>query len=549
LQLLSAYQEVPMQKAYAVMLLGWATAVGVQGDIVDEADAVRARYRAGEKDLTEQWNWRGRMQTDAHGWQPMRFYQRLSAVFAKDWRLWLLTEKDPGERLWNDYTSFYMEHSLPRLGIRVTAGDLRPGFAQGLVWGRSPVFGGMALPQRRRDSRNLGKRSSAESGAIRGLAWRWQRGKWRTVWLVGQGRWDGRLDGAGRVVGLRLDGEHISPTQLAGRGVLGSWITGGRLAYIGSTWQLGTVWLGQRLDRPLDLSGGKPWAFVGRGQSMAGIDGQWRWRAVAVYGEFAADPRRGNGLSAGLRWQRGKRRRTSLALQVRRYSPGFRSFYGGGLSATDATNEEGLSFAYKNRQGRWRLHLFADSYRRLRPLVSGGAVKAKVVGGVGLGLVGGVWDAEVLYRRNHGWRRVGRWYTDQVRWTGARRFGRTKWTARAASKRVVASGGAVDYGGLVSGRVDWGQTHWHGILHLSFAAVSAYASRVYEYEPGLPGTFGVRAFYRRGGRLVLLGARSWGRLRATGQVRGESSAEGVEWRLAGQLDLALSRQRQPLKTR
>ena len=97
-------------------------------------------------------------------------------------------------------------------------------------------------------------------------------------------------------------------------------------------------------------------------------------------------------------------------------------------------------------------------------------------------------------------------------------------------------GAAAEEGVLLSGRVAWGGAAARWGAHLSVFAVSSHAGRLYEYEPDVPGGFGVAAFYGRGWRLALSG-----RLRLRGTVallggRYERNRRGASWRWGVQVD-------------
>ena len=92
---------------------------------------------------------------------------------------------------WRDFSGFY--YRVKGRKGEVVVGDLRPGFGAGVVFGRRGRGGvNAALPLD--DSSKLGYRSSGENAALRGVAWRFGKGKWEGVLLGGKARRDGRLD-------------------------------------------------------------------------------------------------------------------------------------------------------------------------------------------------------------------------------------------------------------------------------------------------------------------------------------------------------------------
>ena len=141
-------------------------------EVVDSADAFAAEAEADAAesrlaDLVPTGGLQARWRVRAPSAGSQRWYQRLDWQPATGWAAHLLVERDPGEARWNDYTSAYLDWRGRRGSV--TVGDLRPGFGQGLVFGRSGARGGASRPGPRGDRTCAGYRSTAESGAVRGV--------------------------------------------------------------------------------------------------------------------------------------------------------------------------------------------------------------------------------------------------------------------------------------------------------------------------------------------------------------------------------------------
>ena len=154
-----------------------------------------------------------RARSRVRGWDRMQWYQR-GEWQRKNEQALVLVERDAGEA-WSDFSALYYRRT-GRLGEMVV-GDVRASFAGGLVFGRGRS-GGMRLSLR--DSQQLGYRSSVENGAVRGMAWRHEEGRWQWALLGGRAALDARIDASGHVISLPESSQHVSETEGSGRDLL-----------------------------------------------------------------------------------------------------------------------------------------------------------------------------------------------------------------------------------------------------------------------------------------------------------------------------------------
>ena len=275
----------------------------------EDADALPFQEEAGAASLASRladltasgWSARWRMQGREPGYREARVYQRLEWEAPGGPSLYALTEKDPGERSWRDFASAYVSAELA--GFEAVAGDLRPGFAQGLVFSRHGWRGGAAMPRPRRDTRVTGYRSSAENHSIRGLSLRRRRPGFEAAVLAGAIRFDARVDDSGRVTSLPQSGYHVSPAERRNADRLGGQAGVLRLRRDRGRLSFGTTLLKVRFSRLVDLRrpGRVEYAFHGRGQSTAGLDLAWRARRFQGFGEVALQEGRHLAWVGGLR--------------------------------------------------------------------------------------------------------------------------------------------------------------------------------------------------------------------------------------------------------
>jgi hypothetical protein len=433
------------------------------------------------------------------GWDGMQWYQR-GEWQRKNEQAFVLVERDAGEA-WSDFSALYYRRT-GRLGEMVV-GDVRASFAGGLVFGRGRS-GGMRLSLR--DSQQLGYRSSVENGAVRGMAWRHEEGRWQWALLGGRAALDARIDASGHVISLPESGQHVSETERTGRDLLAMTVGGIRLRRSVQGGHVGLVLQGIDFSRHLDLrrKGRTPWGFVGGRQFMGSVDGAWVGGGYALAMEIGRD--RGEGwvglVQMKKRWQRARMR-----LMGRYYPSSFHSFFGAAPGAGSMQNERGVTVVLDGKAGAWQVYL--DAYRRPQrtfflPVAAG------------YGRWGGHWHWRLKrWQGRFLWqgRSRPRWSAGRL-WQDRTRRGRLDiergiWVIQGQSLRLWKAGGGDEWGGVLALRGRWQQPWGHFVLHGSLFAVDSYASRLYEYEYDLPGAVSIRPLYGDGWRLYMLIARRW----------------------------------------
>lgn len=458
--------------------------------------AVRWRVRGAERD-----------------WQRLQLYQRVEWAPREGQVFFALTERDPGEGDWRDFSSYY--YRLKGKAGEVVVGDLRPGFAAGMVFGRGGR-GGMAAGVSADDSARLGYRSSGENQALRGGVWRLGKGRWQGVLLAGQARRDGRINEDGGVSSLPESGYHVTETELAGRDLLAIKAGGSRLRWRGRRWQWGVTALDLDFSRSLDLrrNGRTPWGFVGASQRLGAVDLRMDWGSGRMALELARDGAGHWGVVAALRVGVLGQRLQTLG---RYYAPGFHSFFGGAPGASRMQNELGGT-AILSARG-WRLYLEVYHRPERSYFIPVAATYTR-------------WGAEWQRRLGNGIAARGQWQGRQSpHWQDGRLRSKSQhkwrldidyaaWRWRGEVQRLVDDGRG-EWGLLGSARF---KLRWLG-LHLSRYHTASYATRIYEYEVDLPGAVSIRPLYGAGWRGYALASVAW---------RG--------WRLSGRYRLQLDRQ-------
>ena len=477
-------------------------------DVVPE-QAAQLEVAQADRLPSSQFNGRWRLQKPLAGARDLRLYQRLEGRAFRS-SFFLLTEKDPGEVAWNDFTALYATHTRPDSSLQIALGDLRPGFAQGLVLARAPARGGVPALSRRRDSPRLGHRSSGEFPTLRGLALRWNSAGGTAILLAGRNRLDARLDTLGRAVSLPRSGLHISAGQRAARHRLRAWIGGARWRLRRPPVHLGATIVATRFDRPVDLRRPErtPWALHGRGQLQWGLDLRTSWGVAEISGDH-----QGHGaLLAAIRARMGPNRLESL---LRYYAPGFHSLYGGAPSAAGMHNELGYLLALAGGGGGLTWRLFADLYRRLRPDRLRPAPGLTQTSGISLGQAwgrGGRLQLSYQARQSPLWQSQGpdAQQSRRLRFDLNWRHGSLQMRLRLEGRTIHTSLPPQEVGLLASARATYRSHRSQIALHLSRYRTDSYQSRIYEFEHSLPGTVSVRSFHGTGWRFNAAGNRHLG---------------------------------------
>lgn len=438
-----------------------------------------------------------------------RQYQRL-AWKGRHQEAYMLVERDPGEAHWDDFAAGHYHWRHPAHPFAFTAGDLRPGFGQGLVFGRSSGRGA-PFPALRQDRSNPGYRASGENDALRGLALGARAGAWEVMLLGGRAARDARVGKENQVVSLPESGLHRTRTEKAGQQLLGLWVAGARLRRSGATWQWGATFQQLRLDRRVDLRRKEDRAFHGHAVRLAGTDFRLQWRGLRAAGEAGMDAR---GRAGALGVATLRLGRLGLGATWRRYDPDFPAFFGGALGRSDLRDETGLLLCASGRWRGWQGRLWADGWR---PVQADHQPRSQVRGASLVPPLPSSLHLELSGQQEPGLGERGRL---NLSWTPQPRL-------ELAGRIEARRDGKAQQGRLLSWRVagQWRRLEW--TCHLSRFHTSSYASRLYEYEYDLPGTLSIRPLYGKGWRWYLLAAHTWGALRLAGRYRHQQGRHHV----------------------
>jgi len=438
-------------------------------------------------------------------------YRRARWTLPSGHQFHVVAERDAGEPDWHDFVALYGRWQLSE-AVQVHVGDLRPGFAQGLVFSRGSGRGGTVTPLRRSDSDAIGYRASGENQALRGVSLRLHHRRIVSTLIAASLRRDASLDTAGSVISLPASGRHVSAVEQVGKNQLSGTLLGLRVHHRNGGLQLGATWCRLSADSKIDLRRpeSRPEGFEGESQRLASIDvsiGRRRRGGAVVFGEAAVDGRREWGLVAGGRAAGNGVRFDGLA---RYYSAGFHSFFGGSASSVGMNNELGLALALQGRRGRlFRWRLFHDRYQRPSLSAGGeGVATSSVWGGLLQSQIGRHWHLDTTLQQRRRLRSAGspHDYSLDVRVDAIRDLAGQGTAVRLRSEwkrvRVQSEGPQAGVNISMSWKKQQGTRHY--AFHLSRFLTPSYDARIYEYERDFPGSVSIRALYGDGWRGVAM---------------------------------------------
>jgi hypothetical protein len=222
----------------------------------------------------------------------------------------ILTEKDPGERRWNDHISGYA--SLPAADgrLRFTLGDFTAEAGQGLVlWGPyAPAAGSDPIGSACRSAGGLtGVASSFEGVRFSGLAAEWSGAGQSAAVFGSTVRLDATVSDSGAVTSIRTTGLHRTESEIRGRGACREDALAGRWTGRFGRVSAGGTLCWTRYGRALNFADPerRPFGFSGRGNWTGGADWDASFHGLRFCGEWAVCRGGGMGRIASLSVRRG----------------------------------------------------------------------------------------------------------------------------------------------------------------------------------------------------------------------------------------------------
>ncbi len=285
-----------------------------------------------------------------------RFYTRYRMSRAKDFSLGFISEKDPGEKNFFDYTAFHVQLQNKGNLKNLVVGDYLVQFGQGLIFSAGYVAGKGGEPVYTTRRSNLGARpynSLIENGSFRGAASTYKVGNVEITGIYSQKSRDASVSEATETSdeyfsSLLTAGMHRTETEIANKGALRERNIGGNLLYRLPNLQFGFSVLNTQFDKSFqkrDLLYNY-FDFTGKSNTIAGPNISVFWQNFNFFGEMARSSSGGYGHIVGFVGSLG--RQVEWAMNHRNYQPDFHTLYGNAFSESSRTiNERGIYMGLK----------------------------------------------------------------------------------------------------------------------------------------------------------------------------------------------------------
>lgn len=432
------------------------------------------------------------------------------------WAMGLRTEKDPGERFgdaWGAYATWSRNARAreTRFGVeKVVLGDFRAGFGEGLVLG---VGAGVSPGSvyRRGGTGIRPMRGMDEHSFLRGAALSLAMGKGWSLTALGSYRLlDGTPGENGEVRTLLTTGLHRTASERERKENVRRADAAVRAEWHPGDWKVGMTGLWEHFGTRLDPGSAvyRRWYMRGQDFLNSGWDYGWSRYRLSFSGETAYSSLHG-GWATLNRGEWTVSRRLNVSLLQRWYSYRYTSGLGGVVSqGSSPTNESGVMLRVEAEPWRrWEwvsyLDLFHNPWARYGVLHSSSGQDGMVQLGRQLESGSSVHRVGVRYQ----WKRkeassgLVPSHRVRVQWEwepeGA-------WSLRSTVQLHEAGGTGVSVG--ETARWEGGLGKRGGKLRVQGAVswfdTKDWASRVYQYEPGVSGSVSGVSLYGRGMRLA-----------------------------------------------
>ncbi len=311
---------------------------------------------------------------------PLKIYNRYQFSYRNQVQAGLVAEKDAGEEFLKgsnpygfDYHTFHLQVSDIRRLKTLALGDFQAGFGQGLV-----LWSGLSLGKSsntlgiRKNARGIQKYSSTDENMfMRGAGATYRFTESTEVSLFASRK---KIDAGVSVTdddgtilevsSLRNTGLHATPSQNAGKNVLGETIIGGNMTYNHRVFKIGATAVALEYDAVLNPPERiyNQYDFRGSRNVNGGIDYQFSLGRVRLFGEGAISSSGGTALLSGAMSNLSSK--ISVSAVYRNYSRDYHAYFSGGLRENTRTaNEKGFYMGTLfHPVRRFRISAYVDLY-------------------------------------------------------------------------------------------------------------------------------------------------------------------------------------------
>jgi hypothetical protein len=311
---------------------------------------------------------------------PLKIYNRYQFSHGRRIQAGYVAEKDQGEEFFRGSNTrgfdFYSVHfQVNDIGKfkTIALGDFQVGFGQGLVLWSGLAFGKSASTLNiRKSARGIQKYSSTdENDFFRGVGVTYRPApNTEASFFLSRKKIDASISAAGtdgkviEVSSLQGSGLHATPSQLAGRNVLGETVAGGNLNYNHDLFRVGATVALLKYDAVLNPATRvyNQYDFRGQQNINGGVDYQFAAGPVRFFGEAAMSSSGGTAfLTGGIASLSSK---MSVSALYRNYARHYHSRFGDGFREnTHTCNESGFYLgSLVHLAPRWKLSAYFDFF-------------------------------------------------------------------------------------------------------------------------------------------------------------------------------------------
>ncbi|MDZ7262934.1 MAG: helix-hairpin-helix domain-containing protein [candidate division KSB1 bacterium] len=278
---------------------------------------------------------------------PAKVYNRFILGYKNRLTAGILTEKDSGERRWNDLGLAFVKYNDSAHNHKFIAGNYRLEFAHGLVLGNPLYYGKSYQPllPARRQSRELVECALVdENASLHGIAGQLSFKFYQIFIFYSKHYLDASLNPDGSIRNFYTSGYHRNATELSKKDQLAETMVGTRVGMQPANHlSLGVTAYRSHYGQFIqpETKAYSLFAFRGKKNSVVGLDFSANAGVIHFFGEAARSENNGHGLIAGATWEASV---IDLALIARHYSKDFQSLHGKafGESNNQPQNETGV---------------------------------------------------------------------------------------------------------------------------------------------------------------------------------------------------------------
>lgn len=307
--------------------------------------------------------------TGAYQGSPLRNYTRLYLSMPQKTTLGVLIEKDPGEENITDHKTGFLQVQSNNDKAVLIGGYYTLGFAQGLLFSRKSFFGKSQEPIHpvtRRETGGRGYLSSSESEGFLGLFGNYEYRSLSVSIFGAQTKRDARIDESGEIENIIDSGYHRTATERSVQDKLEERLAGIRFRLsprnnikIGATAAAFRYKPGIAVEDPDK----KLYKFSGSDLQLAGFDFSVIAKNIEIFGEIGFSDPGSRGFVAGMTWSEPD---TKIGMLYRDYAHDFYSPFGSSFAdkSTEIRNEKGFYIGLKHKFNRYAdISMYIDIYK------------------------------------------------------------------------------------------------------------------------------------------------------------------------------------------